>query len=212
MEIKQPIVYLVDDDPSVRKTLPRGLKRRGFNVEAFDSAQEFLNNYSPEQSGCLILDLSMPGMDGLELQQELINRKIAIPIIFITGHGGIQQSVKALRAGAIDFLEKPFLPGTLADRIAEAFAQDQKTRDKLKKMALIRKGFERLTSREQEICQLLLTSQAQLSSKDIARELGISHRTVEQHRSRILEKTGAQSVSELLTLAALIELTSFSEA
>lgn len=212
MEIKQPIVYLVDDDPSVRKTLPRGLKRRGFNVEAFDSAQEFLNNYSPEQPGCLILDLSMPGMDGLELQQELINRKIAIPIIFITGHGGIQQSVKALRAGAIDFLEKPFLPGTLADRIAEAFAQDQKTRDKLKKMALIRKGFERLTSREQEICQLLLTSQAQLSSKHIARELGISHRTVEQHRSRILEKTGAQSVSELLTLAALIELTSFSEA
>jgi len=209
---KQPIVYLVDDDPSVRKTLPRGLKRRGLNVEAFDSAQEFLDTYSTEQPGCLILDLSMPGMDGLELQQELIHRKITIPIIFITGHGSIQQSVQALRAGAIDFLEKPFLPDTLANRIAEAFAQDQKTRDKGKKMASIRSGFERLTSREQEVCQLLLIRQARLSSKEIARELGISHRTVEQHRSRIMEKTNAQSVSELLSLAALIDLTSFSEA
>ena len=209
---KQPIVYLVDDDPSVRKTLPRGLKRRGLNVEAFDSAQEFLDSYSSEQPGCLILDLSMPGVDGLELQQELIHRKITIPIIFITGHGSIQQSVQALRAGAIDFLEKPFLPDTLANRITEAFAQDQKTRDNGKKMASIRSGFERLTSREQEVCQLLLIRQARLSSKEIARELGISHRTVEQHRSRIMEKTNAQSVSELLSLAALIDLTSFSEA
>lgn len=209
---KQPIVYLVDDDPSVRKTLPRGLKRRGLNVEAFDSAQEFLDDYSTEQPGCLILDLSMPGMDGLELQQELIHRKITIPIIFISGHGGIQQSVQALRAGAIDFLEKPFLPDTLANRIAEAFAQDQKTRDNGKKIASIRSGFERLTSREQEVCQLLLIRQARSSSKEIARELGISHRTVEQHRSRILEKTNTQSVSEMLSLAALIDLTSFSEA
>lgn len=207
MTTEQPTVYLVDDDPSVRKALPRGLRRRGLTVEAFDSAQNFLDNYTPGQPGCLILDLSMPDIDGLELQQELINRKITIPIIFITGHGGVQQSVQALRAGAIDFLEKPFLPDTLANRIAEAFAQDQKNHDEMQKIVLIRKGFERLTNREQEICQLILDSQATLSCKDMARELGISHRTVEQHRSRILEKTNAQSVSELLSLADYIKLT-----
>lgn len=207
MAIEQPTVFLVDDDPGVRKALPRGLRRRGLNVQAFDSASEFLNSYTAGQPGCLILDLSMPGMDGLELQQELINRCITIPIIFITGHGGIQQSVQALRAGAIDFLEKPFLPDTLVERIAEAFAQDQKTRDDAKRLASIRSGFERLTSREWEVCQLLLSSQPTLSSKEIARELGISHRTVEQHRSRIFEKTRAHSVSELLSLANLINLT-----
>ena len=209
MVLEQPIVYLVDDDPSVRKVLVRGLSRRGLTVEAFDSAKNFLDNYSPEQPGCLILDLSMPDMNGLELQKELIERNITIPIIFITGHGGVQESVQALKAGAIDFLEKPFLPETLADRIAEAFAEDKKARNTTQKVVHIRNGFERLTSREQEICQLILESQANLSSKQIASELGISHRTVEQHRSRILEKTGAQSVHELLSLAAAINLTSF---
>ncbi len=208
MTIEQPIVYLVDDDPSIRKTLPRGLRRRGFNVEAFESAQEFLNTYSPGQPGCLVLDLSMPGMDGLELQQELINRDITIPIIFITGHGGVPQSVQALRAGAIDFLEKPFMPDMLVDRIAEAFIQDQKLRSERQHLASIRKRFERLTSREQEICQLMLDNQGKLSSKEIAKILAISHRTVEQHRSRVLEKTGAKSVANLLTLASQIGLAS----
>ncbi len=209
MVMEQPIVFLVDDDPGVRKALPRGLRRRGLNVEAFDSAQGFLSNYVPGKPGCLILDLSMPGMDGLQLQQELLRRQVTIPIIFITGHGGVQQSVQALRAGAIDFLEKPFLPETLAMRIEEAFAQDQKTREETQKLSLIRAGFERLTSREQEVCELRLSSQARTTSKLMARELGISHRTVEQHRSRVLEKTGAQSVSELLSLASRIGLTSF---
>lgn len=206
MAMEQPTVYVVDDDPSIRKTLPRGLRRRGLNVEAYESAQEFLDAYSPEQPGCLILDLSMPGMDGLELQQVLIKRNITIPIIFITGHGGVPQSVQALRAGAIDFLEKPFLPDTLVIRIDEAFVQDRKVRSEKQKHASIRLRFERLTDREQEVCQLMLDSQANLSSKEMARTLGISHRTVEQHRSRVLEKTQAKSASELLSLASLVGL------
>lgn len=209
MANEQAIVFLVDDDPAIRKTLPRGLMRRGFNVMAFDSARSFLASYTPEQRGCLILDLSMPDMDGLELQQELISRDITIPIIFITGHGGIPESVQALKAGAIDFLEKPFLPDTLALRIAEAFAQDQATRSEKHDLEEIRTRFNRLTEREHEICQLLLNNQAKLSSKEIGQTLGISHRTVEQHRSRILEKTHAKSVAELMSLASRIKLSPF---
>lgn len=207
MSNEKPTVFLVDDDPAVRKALPRGLKRRGMNVQVFESAQLFLDAYLPEQPGCLILDLSMPDMDGLELQQELSNRDITIPIIFITGHGTVSQSVRALRAGAVDFLEKPFLPDTLVKRIEEALIKDQDIRREYQKLALIRERFERLTDREKEVCQLLLDNDASLSSKEIARTLDISHRTVEQHRSRVLEKTHAKSASDLLLLASLIGLT-----
>ncbi len=204
---KQATVFLVDDDPVVRKALPRGLQKRGFEVEAFDSAQSFLEAYTPERPGCLVLDLSMPEMDGLELQRELITRGITIPIIFITGHGGVPESVQAMRAGAIDFLEKPFLPDVLAMRVEEAFSKDVQTRHEFKSLADIRERFERLTDREKEVCQLLLDSEANLSSKEIARALDISHRTVEQHRSRVLEKTQAKSTSDLLSLATRIGLT-----
>lgn len=198
MDTKNPTVFVVDDDPAIRKALPRGLRRCGLNVEVFESAQEFLNIDISGKPGCLIPDLSMPDMDGLELQRELIDRDITIPIIFITGHGGVSQSVQALQAGAIDFLEKPFLPDTLVKRIAEAFAQDQKIRDEKQKPASIRERFERLTSREMEVCRLMLDSQSTLSSEDMAKTLGISHRTIEQHRLRVLEKTCAKSSSELL--------------
>ena len=206
MSINQPTVYLVDDDPAVRKTLPRGLTRRGLHVEAFGSAQSFLDAYLPELPGCLILDLSMPDMDGLELQQELISRGITIPIIFITGHGGVPESVRAIRAGAIDFLEKPFMPDTLAKRVEEALTKDQETRSATQQLTAIRQRFERLTDREKQVCQLLLDSEANLSSKEIAKTLDISHRTVEQHRSRVLQKTHAKSASDLLSLATLIGL------
>jgi len=208
MASEQPTVFLVDDDPAVRKALPRGLERRGMNVEVFDSAQLFLDTYSSERPGCLVLDLSMPELNGLELQQELINRGITIPIIFITGHGGVPESVQALRAGAIDFLEKPFPPSTLVRRIDEAFAIDQETRKEALKLNVIRERFARLTDREKEVCQLLLDSEANLSSKEMAKKLDISHRTVEQHRSRVLEKTKAKSATDLLFLANLIGLSS----
>jgi len=194
-------VFLVDDDPSVLRTFPRALKRRGFNVQAFESAQSFLDAYTTDKAGCLVLDLSMPGMNGLELQEVMHEKGIELPIIFITGHGGVKDSVKALRAGAIDFLEKPFEPETLLERIGEAFEQDATTRIEQEKIAEIHQRFEQLTDREQEVLDHLLAEPATVSSKGIAQSLGISHRTVEQHRARILEKTNTQSLPELVMLA-----------
>ena len=193
-------VFLVDDDPVILKVLPRALRRRGFQVQAFSSATDFLHVYSGAP-GCLVLDLSMPNMTGLELQQELIHRKFSIPIIFITGHGGIRQSVKALKLGAIDFLEKPFKPEVLLKRIKEAFVVEQENRARLHKTDEIQSRFARLTPREAEVFRLLIANEEHTSSKLIARELGISHRTVDQHRARILQKTKTKSIAELLLLA-----------
>ena len=203
--IKQT-VYLVDDDPCVLTTLPRALRRRGFTVEAFDTAKEFLNAFVPDKPSCLILDLSMPDMSGLELQETLIKRGCQIPIIFITGHGGVPESVQAIRAGAIDFLEKPFAQDVLLARIKEAFDQDASARRKREKMQEIQDRFKRLTSREKEILHLLISQPNVSSSKSIAKELGISHRTVEQHRANILEKTNTTSLDDLLHLADLAKV------
>lgn len=205
MVINKPVVFLVDDDPAILKVLPRALRRHGLEVEAFSSAVEFLESYE-NTPGCLVLDLSMPGMTGLELQNELNNRKLDIPIIFITGHGGVRQSVQALRAGAIDFLEKPFLPETLLQRIDEALLQDSKTRSRLQRDSDIRLQFSRLTVREYDVFRLLIESDNIPSSKVMARALGISHRTVEHHRSRMLEKTRTKSVAALLALAREVGL------
>jgi len=194
-------VFIIDDDASILKTLPRGLSRRGFDVQSFESASEFLAAYDESQSGCLVLDLSMPEMDGLELQKELQSRGIRIPIIFMTGHGGVPESVKALRAGAIDFLVKPFQPEVLVTRIQEAFLQDQKNRTAEQKIQAMKQRFERLTDRENEVLRCLMADPKKVSSKLIARELGISHRTVEQHRGRILEKTNTSSLPELISVA-----------
>lgn len=205
MSINKPVVFLVDDDPAILKVLPRALKRHGLDVQAFPSAAEFLDSYS-DTPGCLVLDLSMPGMTGLELQIELSNRALDIPIIFITGHGGVRQSVQALKGGAIDFLEKPFLPETLLQRIEEALLQDSKIRSRLQRNFDIRSQFSRLTEREHDVFRLLIDSDEVPSSKVMARTLGISHRTVEHHRSRMLEKTRTKSVSELLALAREVGL------
>lgn len=196
-------VYLVDDDPSVLTTLPRALRRRGFVVESFDTAEKFLSAYGPDQPSCLILDLSMPKMGGLELQDALIKQGWQIPIIFITGHGGVPESVQAIRAGAIDFLEKPFAQDVLLKRIEEAFDQDALARQQREKLQEIQDRFKRLTSREQEILRLLLSQPTMSSSKSIAKVLGISHRTVEQHRANILEKTNTTSLDDLLHLAKM---------
>lgn len=200
MQSMTPIVFLVDDDPAILKALPRALRRHGLEVQPYGSAAEFLDAYASEP-GCLVLDLSMPEMSGLELQQELIERQIELPIIFITGHGGVPESVQALRAGAIDFLEKPFLPEVLLQRIDEAMAQDKKIRQQTLEQENIRSRFSRLTEREYDVFRLLIKDREIPSSKEIARELGISHRTVEHHRSRMLEKTRTRSVPELRALA-----------
>ena len=195
----KPIVFLVDDDPAILKALPRALRQHGLDVEPYGSASEFLDGYD-DQPGCLVLDLSMPDMTGLELQAELAQRQINIPIIFITGHGGVPESVQALRAGAIDFLEKPFLPETLLQRIEEALEQDHRDRARSKQEGEIRSRFARLTDRERDVFRMLVEKSEVPSSKVMARELDISHRTVEHHRSRILEKTQTASIPELRAL------------
>lgn len=205
MFIYKPIVFLVDDDPAILKALPRALRQHGLDVEPYASALEFLESYD-DQPGCLVLDLSMPDMTGLELQTELAQRQINIPIIFITGHGGVPESVQALRAGAIDFLEKPFLPETLLQRIEEALEQDHRERARVQEEGEIRSRFARLTDRERDVFRMLVEKSEVPSSKVMARELNISHRTVEHHRSRILEKTQTASIPELRALVKELRL------
>lgn len=201
MDNSEQTVFLVDDDPSVLRTLSRGLSRRGFKVGTFSSGEEFLNSDSVGKPGCLVLDLSMPQMSGLQLQQALKENGCSIPVIFITGHGGVPESVRALRAGAIDFLEKPFEPTLLVERIEEAFELDRKTRVERQSIQQLRARFDRLTKREREVLDRLLSEPKTASSKGIGRVLGISHRTVELHRARILEKTNTSSLPELLSAA-----------
>ncbi len=207
MEVENQTVFIVDDDPSVLRTLPRALMRRGYNVEAYESGHDFLQANAGVKPGCLILELSMPGMSGLELQQELLELDSRMPIIFITGHGGVPESVKAMRAGAIDFLEKPFEPEILIERIEEALAKDKENQREYQKQKQTRQRFERLTNRERDVLDcLLLSDTKKVSSKGVAQVLGISHRTVEQHRSRILEKTQTSSLPELISSAKLAGL------
>lgn len=174
----------------------------GFSVKEHASAKSFLGAYR-DQPGCLIADVQMPNMSGLELQQELKENNIDIPIIFITGHGDVKMSVKALKAGAIDFIEKPFSKDQLVLRIREAVELDTKRRDQGKVRHEIIRRFESLTSREREVMQLLIRDRASLSNKDIANRLGISRRTVEVHRSSITGKMLASSRAELVELAKL---------
>ena len=198
----RPRVFLVDDDAGIRRSLASALSKRGIDIKTFESAQSFLDAYKPGDPGCLLLDLSMPGMTGLELQQELARSAVNIPIIFITGHGSIPDSVQAIKAGAIDFLEKPFSVSTVLERIDEAFAADFAQRSQQEYRAAVLARFESLTEREREVMHLLIGGAATSSSKQIAAELGISHRTIDHHRARIMEKTQARSVTELAWLAS----------
>ena len=200
----EPQVFLVDDNVGIRCLLISALSRRGVRTQAFESGQDFLDYYTDEP-GCLVLDLSMPGMDGLELQQELAKSNVDIPILFITGHGDIAQSVKAMKAGAMDFFEKPFNLNALLQRIDEAIVADTQRRNQRESRAVVQARFESLTEREQEVMRLLIAGAATGSSKTIAAELGISHRTVDHHRARIMQKTRARSVTELAQLAVWAE-------
>lgn len=199
-------VFIVDDDADVRTSLSRALSTRGYATEAFASAQDFLDSDAVERQGCLVLDYGLPGMTGLDLQQHLIKRKHMIPIIFITGHGGVPEAVEAVKHGAIDFLEKPFRPDVLISRIEAAFATLANRLKTGETMRIARSRLESLTEREREIAQFLVSNPAQSSSKDVARHLDISPRTVDHHRARILEKMNVASVAELVTLALAADL------
>ncbi|MEM8820081.1 MAG: response regulator [Pseudomonadota bacterium] len=202
----EPTVFLVDDDPAILTSLSRALGERGFQVSAFPSAESFLKNRQRDVPGCLILDQGMPKMTGLELQEVMVNDGIALPIIFITGHGDVPQSTQALRAGAIDFLQKPFRQELLIERIREALSVDKITRKQSIKRSEAIGKFEKLTDREREIASMIISDPASSSCKTIARKLAISHRTVEHHRTRILEKMNVRSIGELVELGVNSQL------
>jgi two-component system response regulator FixJ len=194
---KNPLVIVVDDDSGVRNAMRILLKTVGLESIQFASAQEFLAAYQSSQPGCLLLDIRMPGMSGLELQQELNLRGAVIPVIFMTGHGDIPMAVEAMQHGAFDFLQKPFRDQDLLDRIQRAIAKDDELRQSLGEHARIKAHLESLTPREREVLDLMTQGK---QNKAIAQDLGVSPRTVEIHRARVMEKMNAHSVAELVRM------------
>lgn len=192
------LVYLVDDDFSVRDSLSLLIESTGQAVRCFESADDFLNNFDPDQAGCLILDVRMPNMTGLELQEELVRRDYAIPIIFISGHADVPDSSKAFRAGAIDYMEKPFDSEVLLSRMQEAIQKDLDTRVQLAEKRKLKKRLTLLTPREKEVYVLIVKG---FSNKEVAKHLNISNRTIDVHRSKIMEKMEAEDLSELTVMA-----------
>jgi FixJ family two-component response regulator len=197
MKERAPTVYIVDDDDAVRSALRLLLKSVGLAAATVPSAQEFLATYDPQQPGCLILDVRMPGMSGLELQQQLNMRGAIIPVIFITGHGDVPMAVEAMQQGAFDFLQKPFRDQDLIDRIQRALAKDQTGRTELRERARIKERMESLTAREREVLDLVTSGKP---NKIMAADLGVSQRTVEIHRARVMEKMGASSLAQLVRM------------
>jgi two-component system response regulator FixJ len=202
MSMAQPItptVFVVDDDEALREALTQLLENAGLAVEAFAAGPAFLAAYGEGRPGCLLLDVAMPGMSGLEVQAELKQRDLKIPIVFLTGHGDIPMAVKAVQSGATDFLEKPFHADVLVERIQKALALDVECRQMEQQSSSIRQRHDQLTSREREVMALVVDG---FSSKEIAIELGISFRTVEVHRTHVMHKMAAGNLAELVNLAA----------
>jgi FixJ family two-component response regulator len=188
---------IVDDDPGVRNAMRLLLRSVKLECALYASAQEFLAAYDPTQPGCLVLDIRMPGMSGMELQQQLNLRGAVIPVIFMTGHGDIPMAVEAMQHGAFDFLQKPFRDQDLLDRIQRAMIRDGELRQSLGEHARIRDHLKELTPREREVLDLLIQGK---QNKVIAQALDVSPRTVEIHRARVMEKMSAQSVAELVRM------------
>jgi len=204
--MSDPCIFIVDDDDDIRNSLSRALRTRGYATEVFSSAQEFLDGGVAGRAGCLILDYGLPGMSGLALQQKIIEQGHRMPIIFITGHGGVPEAVQAMKYGAVDFLEKPFQADKLIQRIETALAMDAKTRQSAETIHAARARLDSLTQREREIAKFLVSNPGQSSSKDVARHLDISPRTVDHHRARILEKMQVTSVADLVNLSVATNL------
>lgn len=192
-------VILLDDDPAMRRSLSLALELAGYVVQAHGSAEDLFDAIKPEQPGCLVLDLKMPGLDGLAVQEELQARGCTLPVIFISAFGDIPTTVRALKAGAVDFVEKPFSTDALLARIEEALAHDRRERDQHARRARIASQVRGLTRRELEVMQFVTEG---LSNKEIARELGISPRTVEKYRARVMEKMRADSIADLCQMVA----------
>jgi RNA polymerase sigma factor (sigma-70 family) len=194
---KQPTVFIVDDDPAIRFAMQALMDSVNIEHEIFPSGDEFLEGVDDQRVGCLVLDIRMPGLGGLELQDELIKRGSTLPIIFITGHGDVPMAVDAMQKGAVDFIQKPFRDQDLLDRIREALKTDQERREEQQKHAEVAERLARLTNREREVFDLVVTGKP---NKVIAYELGVSQRTVEIHRARVMEKMQARSLADLVKM------------
>ena len=203
MSEAMPTVFIVDDDASLRVALKRLLDARGYPCLAFDSAEAFLSRHAPALPGCLLLDVSMPGLDGLALQRKLLELGRALPIVFLTGHGDIPMTVRALKAGAVDFLTKPVAAVTLFAAVDAALALDARARQAAADGQALQQRVESLTPREREVLQGLAAGRL---NKQIATDLGIVEQTVKFHRSRIMERMQARTVAELMHLVARLQL------
>jgi len=197
---RQAMVYVVDDDEDVRRAVSLVLHIDGWSCATFGDAESFLDDFGADQPGCLILDVRLPGASGLELQAALGQKHCSIPIIFITGHGDVPMSVRAIKAGAVDFLEKPFRNDLLLDRVEEAVQEDLQHRARQERKQSIVLAYDTLTPREREIMEAVVRGR---SNKQIAAALQLSHRTVEIHRARVMEKMGATSLPDLVGMAVV---------
>lgn len=197
------IVFVVDDDAAMRQSLSNLIRSVGLRVEAFASAQEFLRSKRPDVPGCLVLDVRLPGLSGLDLQKRMAEADIEIPIIFITGHGDIPMTVRAMKAGAVEFLTKPFRDQDLLDAVQQALERDRTARAQREEIDELRARLESLTPREQQVMGLVV---AGLLNKQIAGKLGTSETTVKVHRHQVMEKMGADSLAELVRMADRLKI------
>jgi len=199
-----PTVWIVDDDEAMRSSLKWLIESVGMQVESHDSATSFLHSFYPGRFGCLLLDVRMPGMSGLELLEHLKEQQMMPPTIIITGHGDVPMAVRAMKTGAVDFIEKPFNDEVLLDSIRRALALEEHRRDRSAGMADIADRLSHLTPREHEVMQMVTDG---MSNKEIANSLGVSAKTVEAHRARVMEKMQAGSLAELVRMAISVEQT-----
>lgn len=193
-----PVVYVVDDDPSVRKALSRLILSAGYYAMTFSSAFEFLNFSHPDAPACIILDIKMPKLSGLDLQNRLAERGIFLPIIFITGHGTVPASVRAFKAGAMDFLQKPFEDRDLLEAVSRGIENHRRLRKQQNEQKLLRERLNTLTPREREVFSLVVSG---MLNKQIAFDLGTVEKTIKVHRGRVMQKMGAQSLADLVRFA-----------
>jgi len=194
-----PVVSIVDDDEALRDSLRWLLESSGYSVATYVTAESFLAAYDPDQAGCLVLDIRMPGMSGLELQDELMRRGHAIPVIFVTGHGDVPTAVRAMKKGAVEFIEKPFNDQAFLALIDNVLAFDARARTEAARTLSLAARFAKLTAREREVMECIIAGKR---NKEMADELCVSIKTIEAHRAKVMQKTGAGSLAELVQFAS----------